>query len=224
MKHLEVSALLAEYVSGPRSRYPALEAHLEGCQECRDWVDTYRLLGASLTENPVQPVHDEHPESGDLCDFALDTGGLGLVARERVERHLEDCGECLHEAELVRSAVVTTVDVGSPAFKLAGRIRKFATSPGGLALAAALVLMIGGLVMVDRLPTSIPDQYQLIGQSINGIQVVEANRSIFVEDAELEPGSQLKLNSPVVAFGDGFSVRSGATLVAANHVTDRSSQ
>lgn len=206
MEHLQATQLLSEHDTGRLSpaEIQALDGHIARCQECRGWIATYGLLAEASSR--------QHLGSQDLCDFALEAPGLSRAARERCERHLEGCSECRREVSLVRSGVLESTEgvLVNPSF--AGGGRKLASWPRGLAIAATLVLLIGGLVMASRLHIPVTDEYRLVGESVQEDRSIEASRSILVEATKVKTGSQLSMQSEVVVFGDGFFVESGAAL------------
>lgn len=89
--------------------------------------------------------------------------------------------------------------------------------PSAVALAATLVLLIGGLVIVDRLSMRVPHDYRLVGQSVQSDRTIEAKQSIEVAATEVESGSMLNLEGEVIAFGEGFSVARGAALAVSTN-------
>lgn len=215
MKHPEASQLLSERDTGRLApdQVRALDAHLAGCEECTAWLATYRRLATSLVETPSQ----EHLDSQELCAFALGSAELSPAARSRCESHLEECTECSHEVGLVRSATEEpaeqTVSLGNV---VEGPWRPRAM-PSAVALAATLVLLIGGLVIVDRLSMRVPHDYRLVGQSVQSDRTIEAKQSIEVAATEVESGSMLNLEGEVIAFGEGFSVARGAALAVSTN-------
>lgn len=209
LDHRAARRLLPDYVSGRRqAQSQALEAHIADCLNCQGWVETYELLAAALGADTVQ----KHPDSSELSEFSLADSRLSDGARERVAGHLETCTACRHETELVRASVVESAEPDLILPRPVTRRGRLLASVGRLAVAATVVAMFGGWVIAKRW-TRIPDEYRLTGRSILGLKAIEANRSIIVENTDVQVGSTLNLKSPVVAIGEGFSVGTGASLV-----------
>jgi anti-sigma factor RsiW len=220
MNHSEASRLLSDHAAGRLSpaRSGAVGAHIKGCRECRGWVATYEILAGSVAEVSLKP----HLSSQELCDFALEAPALGRNARKRCEHHLAACSECSEEVALVRSAVREAGEAPVPLPGFLGRSRQLASSKGGrLALAAALVLVASGLVAVSHLKKSASEELRLVGESVGGNRSIKASRSILVEAMKIVSGSEVNLESEVIAFGNGFSIESGAGLaVVTNRISD----
>ncbi len=200
MHHLEASNLLTHYLSGDLrpGRRKEVEEHLAQCSECAEWVATYSLFTEALVE---------HPPSLELARFALAPETLDPPSRESCAEHLKRCRECRGQLELVRQAASETRPVRVPA-----PVRSPTRRRVWVALAASAVLVFGAtfaLRTTDRLPAD----YVLANSTLRGDQTILADRSILVEATDVAPGAALKLESEVVAFGDGFSVKNGATLV-----------
>ncbi len=207
MRHLEASNLLTHYVSGVLrpERREDLEEHLIQCSECAEWVATYSLFTEALVE---------HPPSLELARFSLAPETLDPPSRERCAEHVERCRECRDQLGLVRQAASETKPVREPA-----PVRIPTRRRGWVALAACAILALGATLALTTMDRSPADQV-LANSTLHGEQAILADRSILVEATELAPGAALKLESEVVAFGDGFSVKNGATLVV---VTSESS-
>jgi hypothetical protein len=210
MNHSQANDLLTGFISGvldPSSRHE-VEQHVADCEDCRSWVATYRFFSEALQDPVASPA--EHLSSHELCAFILTPGSLDAVTRLRCEQHLEVCSRCRREQTLVREAVAAAREVrGSLAIFAGGR---GATKwPTRLAMAASLLLLIGALAVLSVQRN--PDEYTLRSGRLEGRQTYKATDSIVIEATEVSPGALLTLQAgEKVAFGEGFSVRSDATL------------
>ena len=200
MRHLEASNLLTHYLSGDLSsgRRQALERHLAECTECAGWVEVYSWLGEALSD---------HLSSLECASFALAPETLEATDRARCAEHVERCRECRDEVELVRAAVVEA-RMGPEPGRHPGSLRRAAW----VALAASVILAFGAILSSRPASRSSADQV-LAGATLHGEEKILAHRSILVEATEVAPGASLTLESQVVAFGDGFSIKTGASLV-----------
>ncbi len=210
MEHSTASKLLTESGELDLAQTKALGAHVATCRECRSWVATYQFFAEALGEDPAAA---RHPSSKDLCSFALAGTDLDATTRDRCHRHIENCPECSYEIELVRSAVSeSSVNVALewPTSRVAERLSHKA---GALALAATLAILLGGLLVVSRVLSPESKEYRMAGLLIQETEAINAEGPIFVESTQIQEGATLALRSPVVTFGDGFSVDSGAGLI-----------
>ncbi len=213
MDHREANRLLTELVSGGMdpARRGKVERHVAGCAECRAWVDTFRLFETSPCAGGEASA-SRHPPSRDLADFALSAPGLEPAVRQRCARHVERCSECAQEEAMARAAVSGSREVPAAQVVPMPRRRSYFRTPLRLACAASVLLLFGALA-ASRLLSPTPVDYRLRGGALEGEQTIEARRSIVVDFTELRSGAALTLRSgEKVVFGDGFSVRSGASL------------
>ena len=205
LSHNEVSLLLPDYAAELLSsrRRRVVEQHLLTCEECQSWLETFDLLAAGLTDSSSQ----RHPDSLFLCQFVLEGQNLAPAEREACSRHLRRCAQCRHEAKLVGASIADAAGT---------LIRSADVAPASLlrrlAQAAALILAIGGTLLLGHTLTPTADEYRLVGHNVAESRVVTAGRQILVEATAVQKGSSLTLQGPAVAFGEGFSVDTDAEL------------
>ncbi len=203
MHHLEASNLLTHYLSGDLrpGRRKNLEQHLAECAECAGWVMAYSLFDEALAQ---------HPSSIEIAGFALAPETLDPPSYERCTEHLARCRECRGEVKLVGKAIAGGRQEAEPVREEnPGRLPR---RRAWLALAASVVLALGA-ILISRTANRSPDEYLLADRILRDEETILADQSITVETTEVAPGAALTLESEVVAFGDGFSVKTGATLV-----------
>ncbi|MFQ5351317.1 MAG: zf-HC2 domain-containing protein, partial [Thermoanaerobaculia bacterium] len=136
MNHRQATRHLGDLLTGELAgdRRDELTAHLERCEECRGWSETYGFLSDALRADREA----EHPASEQLAHLAVDAALLTAPEREHLAAHLEECSDCRRELELSRDALadsrkrltVARFPVRLPASATARR----------LALAASLIL------------------------------------------------------------------------------------
>jgi putative zinc finger protein len=134
-----IPAYIARRLEGEELR--RLEAHLGGCEGCREMVSSLRELVAGL-HGGGEAIFEPHPEVSELRSFAL---GEATASREAVVRHLEVCASCELEARAWRAR---------PQILPAARGGSASLRPGLLpaaALSAAAGVIVGGaLALVLR--------------------------------------------------------------------------
>ena len=202
MNHLEASNLLTHYLSGNSSpeRRRGVEEHMAECAECAGWVATHSLFAEALVE---------HPSSDEIVVYALAPESLAPASHERCAKHLESCPECREEVELVREGVERSRAASEPVQEQSAGINRHRRV--WVALAASLILVLGASLMLRTVDQ--PSVQQVLAESsLSGEKTILADRSIVVETTEVEPGGALRLESRVIGFGAGFSVKTGATL------------
>lgn len=210
MEHSTASKLLTESGELDLAQTKALGAHVATCRECCSWVATYQFFAEALGEDPAAA---RHPSSKDLCSFALAGTDLDATTRDRCHRHIENCPECSYEVELVRSAVSESSENVALEWPTPRVAEWFSDKAGALALAATLVILLGGLLVAGRILSLKPTEYLIAGLVIQETEAITAEEPIFVESTQIQEGFTLALQSPMVTFGEGFSVDSGAGLI-----------
>lgn len=133
--HADVQPLLADLARDTLSGNvrAGMEAHVAGCVECREWLDTYAFLARSLASSAV-----EHPEAGVVATWAVDEAALAPDVRQSLADHFAACPACRTHVELVRRAIR---DSPRPVPLSSGRRRSVA---GTVAVAAGLILAVAG--------------------------------------------------------------------------------
>lgn len=181
-----------------------VERHLPGCRDCRDWLETYELLGAGLRA----PAALEHPDAADLAGWAV----RGAALPEDATAHLAACPACAGELDDVRAALAAARD----GLDEEVRPRRPPAKPTAIrwAAAAALVLaVVAGSILL--LPGDEPEPpYRVSGGTLPGDSTIAA-RAIHVSDVVIPSGSNIVFAAgETVALGDGFVVASGASFTA----------
>ena len=215
MNHDDAIQLLDDYLGeslGPEE-CAEIEEHLDGCADCRAWVDDYRLFAATLAGR------DEHPTADQLARRAVDAELLEPPARTWVSEHLEECGDCRRQMELTARAVADARERPRWWAVLGGSSPLPKPVAVQLALAASLVLaVILGFVLWPSAvtPTANVATLQdlvLSGDDLQGSRVVEAPGSV-TADSVIETGTEVVIRAgETVVLANGFTVSSGASLV-----------
>lgn len=220
--HLGVDLQLIEYVDSrlSDSARTGVEAHLADCDECGDWVETYRLLANALSPCVVDDVTvysaQAHLSSVELVRYALVYRTLDEVTRERCARHVAGCTDCASEVTLVRAASLdsqseehASVPPGVPSS--GGVLSSAVLRP--LTWAAGLVLVVGALWVGQLI------EWQPAGSTLLGQTTVEVPEVILVEATRVEAGMHLTLKpGQAVGFGEGFAVTFAGTLAVVTEV------
>ena len=178
----------------------AVERHLEGCGECREWLETYRSIAAGLGSDRADL--DAHPSSAALASLAAE--GDGRTGDPATLEHLGACPSCQELVAVTRSAI-TEAD-GAPAAD-----RKALGRWAALAAAALLLVALGIALSVER-GAGEPQRveaadYRISDVSLSGVRQIEAARSLSVSSVQVEHGARVRFRAGQrVALGDGFSV------------------
>lgn len=75
--------------------------HLEDCADCRALSDTYVAVAGAFDDLPGS---DEHADSAELVELAVDPDRLDPAVRARIETHVKRCPSCAHDLEATRNA------------------------------------------------------------------------------------------------------------------------
>ena len=238
MRHREASRQLVDLLAGDLSadRQSELAEHLEICEECRDWSETYGFLSDSLRADDEA----DHPSSEQLAHLAVDAESLTAPERGQLATHLEECDECRRELELSREALAAGREEPAVA-RLPLRLPSRAVALR-LALAASMALALGLAFIANRSnsadhgPPAVSDA-QLPGRPVAGAlgagqraaahgdqdrrldeedlvgtQVIEAE-GVLAANSNVQSGSDITLRAGEMVFlGDGFSIGSSANL------------
>ncbi|OFW06363.1 MAG: hypothetical protein A3H96_22280 [Acidobacteria bacterium RIFCSPLOWO2_02_FULL_67_36] len=102
MDHRDAEPLLVDAAQGvlDPGQAAAFEAHVEACDDCRTWLETYRRLADAAAEDPAG-----HPSSDLLARFAAVAAGISAAERAGVESHLVSCAACREDVRLARTAL-----------------------------------------------------------------------------------------------------------------------
>jgi hypothetical protein len=216
-RHRDIQALLSDHVLGelPDDTDRVVRDHLASCRECREWTHTVRLAASTRAESRPQGAGG-HPTGEELAAYVVGEPALEFERWQAVERHLEACSLCTEEVSLCEEALAAgdparpwEPERGEPAAHPSGR------SParrGAIAAAAALALLVAGLLALDR--GGDPDRGQsLAGDRLTGRRVIEVSGALAANRLRIEPGAHITLRAESVALGDGFSVDQDAELV-----------
>ncbi len=212
MDHSRASGLLTQYVSEDLEphRHRAVEEHLERCENCRSWIDTYRLLAESLSVETVSAT--AHLSSQEVAIFALAPHELDEAARANCETHVHSCGVCREEVEVVTAAVSEARAGRNLPWRRLVRVEWPGVSRAPLAWAASLVLLVGVLVIGQSMSQK-AETLHLSGDVFHGEKIFRGQKVVLVEGAKVSSGATVTLQAgDVVAFGEGFSVDLGGSL------------
>ncbi len=165
-----------------------VKAHVAGCGECQDWLQTYRLVAQTLSRREVAAAH-AHPSADRLARHAVGSGLVDEVEHLELAMHLHACNVCRAAVTLGRAAVAasdkTTGGAASPPRlrAAAGRFR-----PWRLPLAAGLVL---GLLALPFLLRPRPRDQEISGEYFLSNRVITAGRSISASDTTIGAGAEV---------------------------------
>ena len=230
MEHREAARHLTDLVDGTLDAgvMESVSNHVDQCQACRGWVDTYKNLARDL--DPSREPH--HPDSQTLAWYAVSPEEIHESERGRVAEHLERCDDCRGDLEDIRSAVVNARpplgELGQPT----GRQVRWRR----LAAAAAVVVAVGLITFVMRpggpwggsapdavvsgatTETIVTDGVSggLSDVEIAGTRLIEGGPRVTLERVMIAEGADVTIRAgDTVAFGNGFRVGNRARL----HVT-----
>ena len=207
VRHRYGSELLADYAArrlDARSR-PIVEEHLAECADCREWLETYRLLASGLATEQTTG----HLPSADLAAWAV----LEDQPPGKAVAHLAACATCGRELELVTAAIRAARREGheeQPAswWRPGGRRRAVWLAAASL----VLVVLAGSLLLTLRGGTT--QTYEISGVVLAGEETFTA-RSIHASDVEIRPASEIVFQAEeLVVLGEDFVVASQATFEA----------
>lgn len=213
MDHREASCLLPEFVAEALDpvRRRDLGAHLAHCDECRDWVATFRLLEEELG-GETATSSARHLSAYELSAFAVAPWALAGAARNRCARHTKICSRCRDELRLARTAVAEARAPAEPARIPAAAARRPLRAPRRLAWAAVFLLLTATPIVVHRFSRA-PEEHQIRGKTIGGTETVAAQDLILVESTAVRAGASVTFRSGrMVVFGEGFSVDSDGSI------------
>lgn len=96
MTHDEAVGLLTDYVTGRLEGEARREAgaHFESCGECRDLLETVRVLAAPAPEADADAEAPEHPTSARIVAFALHPAEIPEGDRRGLAAHFQGCDSC----------------------------------------------------------------------------------------------------------------------------------
>jgi hypothetical protein len=221
VNHHDATRLLSGYAEGALE--PALarqmEQHLEDCDDCRDWLETYSFLNDGLDCARSAP-------SELLAQYVVDEGRLEETQRDIVREHVAACGACKEELEAIRSALEAARHK-QPAHTIKRALSMIsAAQPRELAIAAALVLTVlaATTFTVFRGSPWMRSEQQSQEQMTDAGAALEGDETIVIASTRVYDGANLTIHSRnTVVFGEGFSVASGATLVVGTTSSDSES-
>lgn len=219
VQHDESTRYLPELAAGDLDGELArrVSSHVEGCADCRDWLDTYQLLAAAATSSKTKHPGSAHPSSEVLASLAVDPATFDPISRDSVLDHLMTCHDCSNEIDLCRGALATgdvvrsgergseSVAWSSGRSSMSRWQTSIAAGLTGLALAASLYF-----AMAARFS---PDQYLISNTTLRGNQTIRATEQIAASRSQVDSGARITLRAKEVVLGDGFTVDRNAVLV-----------
>ncbi|HKQ98210.1 MAG TPA: zf-HC2 domain-containing protein [Candidatus Polarisedimenticolia bacterium] len=98
----EIARLIPWYAAGTLDRVESeqVEAHLSGCDDCRDLLVVARGFRRLAPETPTEALFD-HVQSQRLVEFAADPAALEPDARRFVTEHIRTCALCAEALEIL---------------------------------------------------------------------------------------------------------------------------
>lgn len=215
MSHRDTRELLPDFAQGrlEAEGRAAIEEHLAVCPACREWLETYHLLGRALAAQE----ETEHPDSADLAAWAARNDELPPGAAA----HLEGCAECGREVELLTAAIRAARGAEQIEEVESRRLRprRGRMAIAWTAAASLVLLVLAGSLLLDFRGDEERD-YVISGVTLSGEETISA-RSIHASAAKILPGSAVVFEAgELIALGEDFVVASGATFEAGNSATD----
>lgn len=205
MKHAEARNHLDEFATRQLAPddHRAVQAHVDECALCADWLATYRTLQAGLSRH-------EHPDAGALAEYAFEPANLAQRERADLEDHLRACGRCRADYRATRLAL----DEARPDFaeRTAGHatlVQRTWRPALGLAAAASLIALV-----LLTVPVAMgPGDRTIANEVLSGSQIIEAEERLFATNVQIEESAQVALRADsAVTLGAGFSVKQGAKV------------
>lgn len=235
MSHKEATGLLATFVSDglEEPREAAVRAHLEECEECRDWIATYHLFEGVLGQEP-RP-EQSHPPSELLALCVVRPEEVFEVDRTELQDHLACCERCRGEVEILQEAIRQARPArAEPRFRAPVPVQTATWSRWGRLAAGVGLLAVGlaaGYFGLMARPESSPGPQaaalqesgesaelvapdQLVDVEIEDTRLIEADQSLVVSNVKVKPGARVTFRvGEVAAFGDGFQISDGGSIV-----------
>lgn len=205
MNHRTASGLLADYGQGRLDAEARADVarHLAACAACREWLETYTLLGAALG---ARREHS-HPEVEALAAWALCED-----APTEASEHLASCNECSGDLRLVARAIREARHDRQKEEAVARNLRTKSRAAAFAWLAASLAFAMLLLPLLFAPGTRVEHDRVITGGTLVGEETF-VGQSIHASDVRIESGSSIVLEArDLVTFGEGFEVASGASL------------
>ena len=243
MTHEKAVSQLIDLASGHLhpDLVPQVQAHVSVCQDCHDWLETYRALEMAVERADTNDAG--HVSAETLARFALVPDYLTKEIKDSVNSHLGQCDQCAVEADLCRSAVATSKNTAihevfqlerleaSPFQKIDAAesgsepiaVRPFPQSSSWRGwkpksvwtlLAASVVLGFAlSTALFWLLPQSLsPETYSLTRTTLKGVTTIEASEIIEASSSLVDASANVTFRAKTVVLGDGFSVGNGASF------------
>jgi anti-sigma factor ChrR (cupin superfamily) len=105
MPHETVVAALPELIEGRLDPASAaeIEAHLAGCDECRQYRNACRLVALAARLDPAVS-ETEHPDADEIVAFATTSPTLDGARRQAIEVHVAACAGCAQDVRATHAA------------------------------------------------------------------------------------------------------------------------
>jgi|GEM_PF-3120845 len=234
MKHRQAIEYLSELGAGSLTPILSaeLDAHVEQCDECKDWLATRDLLAGALSTHGSS---DDHPEGSLLALCVIRPEEVHEADREELRIHLSRCSTCRRGVELMRAAIMAARPHDEESYRPPERRASGFRARKWLVAAAFGVFVLGGGVLLGGLLLSTSDLtdasvaqdsgsdgrhaarpeslQELSGRDLDGTHVIGSDRTLMVSRLTVKSGADVTFRSgETVAFGDGFRVASGAKI------------
>lgn len=199
MKHEEAERYLVDLASRslPNETVSEMQRHVQDCDECQEWLETYSLLEASVAPSGAAI---SHPAAEQIASYALDLEEVD----EPFIAHVSGCGNCNREVRLVRASV-SQAEASPPNRE---------SWPGSrwLVAAALSALAFGLPFWFSRSNPAGPDR-TVSSQTLYGTTTIDSNEYLMATNTRIATGADVTLRAGrIVALGDGFSVGDDASL------------
>lgn len=220
MKHRDAQEHLVDFaegaLNGPLLR--DLTSHVRGCPDCQEWLEAFDIMANSARLG----AESEHPSSHLIALCAVRAEEEFELDRSDLRQHLERCGTCRSELEMLKGALDQARPVVEPL-----EARRFAGTIGQWWKAAAAAALVGIAVTALLGPSfrdsERPDDISSIDGSahtqaglpntdfseavIDGERLIKTDGTLTISETKINAGAVVRIQAVrTVAIGNGFEV------------------
>jgi len=220
MKHRDAQEHLVDYAEGALDGpfLGDLTVHVQSCPDCQEWLEAFDIMASSARLG----AESEHPSSHLIALCAVRTEEEFELDRSDLHQHLERCGTCRSEIEMLKGALNQARPVVEPfeAQRFAGAVGQWWKAAAAAALVGiAITALLGpsfrhserpdGISSFDgsaqthaRLPNT-----EFSEAVIDGERLIETDGTLTISKTKINAGAVVRIQAvQTVAFGNGFEV------------------